>query len=49
MKKFKTKSFAAPVDREQIQLCEEKLGIKLEDFIGLVLTSMQTIASDLGL
>ena len=49
MKKFKTKSFAAPVDRAQIQLCEEKLGIKLEDFIGIVLTSMQEIATELGL
>ena len=49
MKKFNTKSFAAPVDREQIKLCEEKLGIKLEDFIGIILKSMQEIAPTLGL
>lgn len=49
MKKFNTKSFAAPVDRAQIQLCEEKLGIKLEDYIGLVLRALQSISDDLGL
>jgi predicted hydrolase (HD superfamily) len=44
MKKFKTKSFAAPVDREQIRLCEEKLGITLETFVNLVLSSLKEIA-----
>ncbi len=49
IKKFNTKSFAAPVDRAQIQLCEEKLGIKLEDYIGIVLKALQDISNDLGL
>lgn len=42
-------SFAAGVDREKINLCEEKLDITREEFIGMVLTSMQLIAEDLGL
>jgi lysyl-tRNA synthetase class 2 len=49
LKKFPSKSFAAGVNREQIQMCEEKLGIKLNDFVGIVLKSMQEIASDLTL
>lgn len=49
MKKFNTKSFAAPVDRDQIKLCEEKLCIKLEDYIAIVLRSLQNIAPTLGL
>ena len=49
IKKFPSKSFAAGVNREQIQMCEEKLGIKLIDFVGIVLKSMQEIASELGL
>jgi putative nucleotidyltransferase with HDIG domain len=49
LKKFNSKSFAAAVDRSQIKLCEEKLGIKLEDFIQIILSSMQTIALRLGL
>jgi lysyl-tRNA synthetase class 2 len=49
LKKFNTPSFAAAVDREQIKLCEEKLGIKLEDFIALILKSMQNISDTLGL
>ncbi len=49
LKKFPEKNFAAGVDREQIGKCEEKLGIKLPDFIALALTSMQSISKDLGL
>lgn len=49
IKKFPSKSFAAGVNRLQIQMCEEKLGIKLIDFVGIVLKSMQEIASDLSL
>ena len=47
--KWKEKSFAAGVKREQIEMCEEKLGIALNDFIGIALSAMQGIASDLGL
>ena len=49
LKKWNEKSFAKGVNRDQINLCEEKLGIKLPDFIQIVLTSMQSIATDLGL
>lgn len=48
-KKFKEKSFAAQVNREQIQQCEALLGIPLDDFIALTLEAMKPIASDLGL
>ena len=49
IKKFSQVAFARPVDREQIKLCEEKLGIKLEDFVALTLSAMQSISDDLGL
>ena len=49
LKKFPSKSFAAGVNREQIKMCEHKLGIKLEDFVGIVLKSMQEIATQLTL
>ena len=49
IKKFPSKSFAAAVNREQIKLCEEKLGIPLEEFVELVLKSMQLISTGLGL
>lgn len=49
LKKFPQVTFAAGVDRAQIQLCEEKLGITLEDFVGIVLEAMQGIAENIGL
>jgi predicted hydrolase (HD superfamily) len=49
LKKFSQKSFAAGAKREDIQMCEEKLGIPLADFVGLVLKSMQSISPELGL
>ncbi|OGG20114.1 hypothetical protein A3D03_01130 [Candidatus Gottesmanbacteria bacterium RIFCSPHIGHO2_02_FULL_40_13] len=49
LKKFPEKHFAAGVDREQIGKCEEKLGIKLADFVVIALTSMQSISKELGL
>lgn len=49
LKKFKEKSFAGGTRREDIALCEEKLGITLSDFIGIVLKSMQNISDELGL
>ncbi len=48
-KKWNSKSFAAGVNRNQIEMCEEKLGIKLNDFINIALKAMQKIHSDLGL
>jgi len=49
MKKWKTKEFAKGVIREQIAQCEEKLGIPLNDFIQIALSSMQNIHEELGL
>lgn len=49
LSKWNKKDFAKGVERKNIELCEEKLGIKLNDFIQIVLTSMQSIATDLGL
>ena len=47
-KKFKEKSFAAGVNREQISQCSE-IGLELDEFIELGLQAMQEIATDLGL
>jgi predicted hydrolase (HD superfamily) len=49
MKKWNSSSFAAGVDRKQIELCEEKLGIKLHEFIEITLKAMQQISKKLGL
>ena len=49
MKKFPIAHFAAGVNRDQIKMCREKLGIELSDFIGIALKSMQAIGKDLGL
>lgn len=49
LKKWPEKSFAKGVSREQIELCSEKLGISLNQFIEIVLKSMQGISSELGL
>lgn len=49
LKKFPQKSFAAGVKREDIAMCEGKLGIKLEAFVTLSLSAMQSIAPDIGL
>lgn len=49
LKKWNQKAFAAGVKREQIELCTEKLGIPLNDFIALALTAMKKIHTELGL
>lgn len=49
LKKWSQKSFAKGVHREQIELCEEKLGIKLDEFIKICLEALQDISSELGL
>lgn len=49
MKKFKNKAFASGTRREDIKLCEEKLGIPLRDFIEICLKAMQGIAEKLEL
>lgn len=48
-KKWPQKAFAAGVDRTQTELCEAKLGIKLDEFITICLKALQNIAPDLGL
>ena len=49
MKKFPIAHFAAGVNREQIKMCREKLGINLEEFIAIALSAMQKISADLHL
>lgn len=49
LKKWHVSSFAAGASREQIALCEEKLGIKLDEFIKITLEAMQGIRQELGL
>lgn len=49
LKKWDEKSFAAGVKREQIELCEEKLKIKLPEFIKITLEAMQKISNKIGL
>ncbi len=49
MKKFGQKAFAAGTRRDEIALCQEKLGISLEEFIKISLIAMQNIAGEIGL
>ena len=49
LKKFPAVAFARPVNREQIKLCEEKLGIPLEEFVKITLEAMKEISGELGL
>jgi uncharacterized protein len=49
LNKWNQKSFAAGAHREPAELSEEKLGIKLEDFIKICLKALQNISKDLGL
>ncbi|GAB1421825.1 HDIG domain-containing protein [Anaerolineales bacterium] len=48
-KKWKTKAFAAPVNREEIEQATELLGLSLDEHIENVLKAMQLHADDLGL
>jgi lysyl-tRNA synthetase class 2 len=48
-KKLKDKGFAAQVDRAQIKSCEELLGVPLDEFIGLTLEAMKSVAKDIDL
>jgi len=48
MKRFREKSFAGGVNREQVAQCQE-IGLELEEFISLGIEAMQGIASELGL
>jgi putative nucleotidyltransferase with HDIG domain len=48
MKRFREKSFAAGVDREQVAECQE-IGLELEEFMNLGIEAMKGISSELGL
>jgi len=48
-KKWKDKSFAAGVNRADIELGAQELGVDLSEHIGVVLEAMQGIADELGL
>lgn len=48
-KKWKDKSFAAPVDREEIEHAAEALGVPLDEHIQIVLEAMKGEAKALGL
>ena len=49
LKKFKSSSFAKGTRRQDIVLCNEKIGFSLEEYIRICLKAMQEISSDLGL
>ncbi len=48
-KKWKDKSFAAGVNRADIELGAKELGVDLWEHVGIVLDAMKGIAEDLGL
>jgi uncharacterized protein len=48
-KRFRESSFAKGADRSTIELCHEKLGIPLPDFIEVTLSGMKTISAELEL
>jgi len=49
LNRFKEKSFARGTRREDIALCQEKLGLTLEKFIEIGLKAMKRISKELGL
>jgi len=48
LNRFGERSFARGANRDTIRCCSE-LGLELDEFIGLALEAMQSIAADLGL
>jgi predicted hydrolase (HD superfamily) len=49
LRRFKEKHFAAGTRREDVALCQEKIGLSLEEFVKISLESMQQINKELGL
>lgn len=49
LKKFNEPAFARGTRREDIKMCEEKLGIGLSDFIQIGISAMQEVHGELGL
>lgn len=48
-KKWHTKSFAAGAKRDHAELSQEKLGIKLDDYMMICLKALQGVSKELGL
>ncbi len=49
LNRFKEKSFARGVNRDDIRLGASRLGLALEELVALVLSAMQSISRELGL
>jgi len=49
LNRFKEKAFARGANREIIAKCQELLDLKLENFVKIVLSAMQSISRQLGL
>jgi len=49
LNRFKEKSFAKGTRRQDILLCQEKIGLSLEEFVKVSLEAMQKISNELGL
>ncbi len=49
LRRFKEKSFARGASREQMKMCEELLGLGLEDFYAIALEGMKEVRQELGL
>ncbi len=49
LNRMKQKDFAKGANREAILMCQEKLGIPLEEFVKITLTAMQGIHEELSL
>jgi len=49
LKRFKEPKFAAGTRRDDIAMCEEKIGLTLTEFVTIALRAMQGIAAELGL
>ena len=49
LKKWNQMAFAAGTNRAQVALCEEKLGIPLNEYISIALSAMQEHHDELGL
>lgn len=48
-KKFKDRAFAAGVDREEVRLAAEALGVDLKNHVQFVIEAVRGIATDLDL
>jgi putative nucleotidyltransferase with HDIG domain len=48
-KKWKDRSFAAGVNREEVEQAADELGVELWEHVGFVLEAMKGIAAELGL